>query len=618
MSGLSYHLKCPWSPKRILIGVLILGICLLLIKTFWSGKSEDKTAHLSSHLPTIVEIEKIPQAGTYISTQTIALAKLIRSAKKHARGSKTLDYLMQASDTMDALLTHMDINPESVYQRSLKTPTSVCPEQFKDGHAGWPLYHTGFDKVDCNYGQPLSSLITIIKSIRSDNRKLSENFEEAKTFISSVSKTFENVNVMIAVSSTVLSNQIKQLFPKLKVISYEGESEGIGLNKIISSVNTPYLLIARNVEFMTNDSRLERLISVKESLDVAYVGASFRYRNGHWRKGCYQSVYRNFTLKYKEGYDESFQGCMYCDYSKGPFLTSTKYIKRNSFQDLNEDRGLYEDWFLRVYQKGEEGIVCPDSMFDTNPRPVSSVSWNSFFDIWNLFQIRIPGGITISKKCGKKESSSSPSKAMSLCKYLDTTEAVKVVMRSCAEVGMICELQEGTTLGAVKMEKTIPWDIDYDLRFITNNCSLCKKLADKFKNNGMSYGDFVTPCCTKVLKLGEINYVGVGYKRAGGDISGHPTLDTEIYSKMGFKPTKVFFDGEWLNVPRNPGFILRNRYGLELFQHAEHWRFTDGNEADPRLTYKAFSFSPCSTPGRHECLDRYNPDGNIQFKGLLP
>ncbi|XP_060599072.1 uncharacterized protein LOC132752724 [Ruditapes philippinarum] len=349
--------------------------------------SEDND-HLSSQLPTINEIEKIPHLESDVSRRAIALAKLIRSAKKHARGSKTLNYLMQASDTMDALLTHMNMNPESVYQRSLKIPTSVCPEKIKDGY-----------------------------SIRSDYRKLSENFEKAKTFIS----------------------------------------------------------------------------------------------NGHWWKGCYQSVYRNFTLKYKEGYDESFQGCMYCDYSKGPFLSSTKYIKRNSFQDLNEDGGLFEDWFLRVYQKGEEGIVCPDSMFDTIPNPVSSESWNLFLDIWNLFQIRIPGGITVRKRCGKKESSSSPSKAMSFCKYLDTTEAVKVVMRSCEEVRMICELQEGTTLGAVKMEKTIPWDIDYDIRFITNNCSVCKKLADKFKKNGMSYGDFVTPCCNKVLKLGEINYVGVGY-----------------------------------------------------------------------------------------------------------
>ena len=39
-------------------------------------------------------------------------------------------------------------------------------------------------------------------------------------------------------------------------------------------------------------------------------------------------------------------------------------------------------------------------------------------------------------------------------------------------------------------------------------------------------------------------------------------------------PTKVFFSGSWLNVPFNPGLYVRNRYGREVYKHAEHWLST--------------------------------------------
>lgn len=77
-------------------------------------------------------------------------------------------------------------------------------------------------------------------------------------------------------------------------------------------------------------------------------------------------------------------------------------------------------------------------------------------------------------------------------------------------------------------------------------------------------------------------------------------------------PTKVFFSGSWLNVPFNPGLYVRNRYGREVYKHAEHWLST--GKLSGWDTYEAGMFGSCPVKGFHGCLDQYHPDGSIQFE----
>lgn len=93
------------------------------------------------------------------------------------------------------------------------------------------------------------------------------------------------------------------------------------------------------------------------------------------------------------------------------------------------------------------------------------------------------------------------------------------------------------------------------------------------------------------------------------------TLTSGLLATNGIKPTKVFLDGQLIPVPRNPGNYLRNQYGNELYAHAEHWRVLKIDESEK---YKSKTFTSCQTIGRHDCLDRYNGDGNIQFTTHLP
>lgn len=96
---------------------------------------------------------------------------------------------------------------------------------------------------------------------------------------------------------------------------------------------------------------------------------------------------------------------------------------------------------------------------------------------------------------------------------------------------------------------------------------------------------------------------------------GQHKMDSEESLASGHQPTKVLFSGQWVNVPANPGLHVRNRYGKELYRHAEHWTST-GAESSWEA-YDTSGFVSCPAKGFHSCLDQYLPDGSIQFENLF-
>jgi len=75
-------------------------------------------------------------------------------------------------------------------------------------------------------------------------------------------------------------------------------------------------------------------------------------------------------------------------------------------------------------------------------------------------------------------------------------------------------------------------------------------------------------------------------------------------------------NGRWLATGYNPGQIMRNRYGLEVYRHAIHWRNLGFNSS--YINYSTNQFVPCDKPGDQKCLSQYRTDGNLQFSDPIP
>ncbi|XP_045206601.2 uncharacterized protein LOC123558814 [Mercenaria mercenaria] len=549
-----------------------------------------------------------------ITDKIVSIAKFIHNAKKHVRGSKTSDFLKEASGSMNDLLKILNIEQGKIYNRSVYEPRSVCSEEFMGTLYGAPFFYKGFETNVCNYSTPIWELVTFVKYFNFQKTDIQKSNNEIEIFLSSVYKFNVNVHVIVGLNLSITHN-FRSKYPTLNLVDSKGKSDGTVLNNLISEVKTPYVLLARNSEFLTQDVRLERLVREIEQLNVTVAGGAFRNADGHWKKGCFQAMYRNFTLKYLEGYDESFHECLFCDYILGPFVTTKHYLKENQFYSLNENEGLFEEWFLRVSQARLESVVCPDSMFHVQLQYESNIKWDKFMRKWNIHKCVPPTGLSMVEKYASYRCEFKASKAIPPGNLQYNANAVKIVMNICEEAGIICELQEGTALGAVKLEKTLPWERDVDLTFLTANYSSIMKLKSTFQKKGFGFTALDERwCCVDNITAGgqfQMRYLGWNI-----ELYGQHKMDTEILIKEGIKPTKVLLDGQWVNVPRNPGLFVRNRYGREMYQHAEHWMET--GDSDGWINYKTNVFKQCTKQGDHDCLDRYNADGDLPFIEILP
>ncbi|KAL4229673.1 hypothetical protein ACF0H5_010061 [Mactra antiquata] len=616
-----------WRKVKLIL--ILLGItslsCLLISSAFISKYyTEVQVEDKGKVFDTIIQVRRDASVARTITNNTLPeedgvddefktklkfVAKSIFEANKHVRGSKTSDYLKQAIKSMNDLLNSVGIDHKSLYKRSTHAPKSVCPETFMGTTFGYPFFYHGFEPTNCTFAKPLWKLVTIVKVF--DNE---EDVSSVRKFVSSVYNVNVNLSVIVSLTSKKTANAVKLSFPNLVARTHDAGNTGNVWNNAVNEVNTPYVLIARNVEFLTNDSRLERLVREFESLNVVAVSGASRDGNGHWKKGCFQSVYRNYSLRYLEGYDESLHECIFCDYTEGPFVTSRAYLLKNKFLDVEDSSGLFEDWFLDIASNKRETAVCPDAMFHVNRRrnsetKVDATKWMKMMKKWNIIKMQTPFGVTIRKSC---DGQTGPN---NICKLQHNADAVNEIMKVCEENGMFCELQEGTALGAVKFEKTLPWEMDADLTFLTANFSEFNKIIPKLVAYGMDKSSKTdTWCCVDGVNAG--GKFKLRYKGWNIEMYGQHIMDSERMTQRGIKSTKVLLDGKWVTMPRNPGLFVRNRYGREIYQHALHW-LTTGDKSG-WINYKTNIFAPCDKPGAQFCLDRNNADGNLPFEDMLP
>ena len=618
---------CRMHPVAMLSILLIIGVILTLVG-FSNHISEQRTGLsvmpvknriginvLTKHTRNTRKNVTIPQEIYDIKDKIAQLAIKIYNAKKHARGIKTSDSLTAAVHLVDSILENLSIDPGPLRKRNIGVASSVCPEEYKGSTYGYPFFYKGFEVKNCEYGKHITDLVTVVAYIKSLDSQ-GGIAKAVETFVRSVYSLHRNMSLVIAANvPKQTANKFTKEFPNLIFKdTIRGWKAGKVWNMLIDAVNTKYAFVARNVAFLTNDARFERLIREIENLHLAAGGGAFRTPDGHWTNGCHQMAMRNYSLTYGHGYDESIQECLICDYIEGPFIASTETLKNVSFKNFEESSGLFEDWFLRLNQVKKEVAVCPDVMFNTFKTAQERAKWDLFLIDWDLYRVQTPLGQTILSKCNRGVAFSN-TKATSQCGLNLLTNAIKFIMSTCEEENIICELQEGTVLGAMKFNKVLPWERDADITFLSDNYSAFLALRDKFEKSGYRFTDQgQASCCKDNRSMGGKFHIGT----TGWNIEmfGQHMMDSEQLIKAGMSPSKVLLDGKWVNVPRNPGLFARNRYGHEIYRHALHW-LTLGLKSGWE-NYNTRSFLKCEEYSHHACLDLFNTDGNLQFKQVMP
>lgn len=369
----------------------------------------------------------------------------------------------------------------------------VCPEKYTNSTAGYPFFYNGWDLEECKGVPRFSDVLTIsINALRED-----ENFVNKRLLpmLFDIAKNYSGLSVHIASKKIISKEELQKLDLKVEFHSeaLDEKSPGKTWNYLVKVAKTPYVLIARNMDyFLGMDARLERLIRQIDSLKLDFVGSAYRNLQGHWSMNCHQMTIKNFSLVYQTGYHASKEECVFCDDVTGPFVARTEFLKGQAFDENLAEDILFHDFFIGHKLRKSKMAVCPDSMFYvdyTERRKHVQSKWLPVAKKYRLLNILLPNNEKLKFGCQELELECKMVKgtALSPCCLKELADMIKFFMKTCEREGMLCELQEGTLLGALKLGKVLPWERDADLTFFSGNFSKLKTLGEKFRKNGYRF-----------------------------------------------------------------------------------------------------------------------------------
>ena len=397
----------------------------------------------------------------------------------------------------------------------------VCPEVYKGSIHGYPFYRKGFETEQCSVKRDIKDLVTLIfddvvvTTATGDQNVIfnpTGRVGRILRFIESVYRSYPGIRTHFIMGKNWNQRQLDVIKDKTELnlrnkftihyLKNYAFNKGELLQSIIDRIKTEYILIAPSLTTFTKDINLERLIRVLSTREnTIFAGGSYRNLTGHWSHGCLQTQLKNYTLSYKSGYYHSFAECLVCDDLPGPFLAKTAMLRDIGFH-LSGDHGLLRDLFLRVKDRhssshpglnhgGTAVVTCPDVMFHMQTPPVRDDELANFANKHNIKKIVEVDGKTRWFGCRRRirhrNGEKCPLKSglvVPPCCLENIADAIKFVMEQCGKNNITCELQEGTLLGAVKLNKVLPWERDADITFLTADFSKLVKIKDVFTRQG--------------------------------------------------------------------------------------------------------------------------------------
>ena len=253
-----------------------------------------------------------------------------------------------------------------------------------------------------------------------------------------------------------------------------------------------------------------------------------------------------------------------------PFVATTSVLKDIKFHETISEGMLFKDYFFRLFKKKIKVGSCPDVMYlvrddvitssQTRQQWLPMVSSNALNKVVTVERKTFTYTCEESKVAGRL----TPGFGIAPCKLQKLADIIKFVMKKCREHNILCALNAGTAVGALKVNSVLPWEKDADISYYYKNSSAMEKLKSEYQKAGYP----LRPSKKEQLTGKPIFHPGgSGWKI---DLYPFPELWTEELKFKGEQPTKILLDGDWVETPRNIGRHIRNRYGPEIYKHVQH------------------------------------------------
>ena len=529
---------------------------------------------------------------------------------------------MDLTDALNRLLAIVGDLPSTVSQGSASKqnarPLDVCPDKYLGELSDYPFHETSRPLQNCTNARPFNAVLSILLNgldMGSDDKIVK--------LLSEIAYAYPSLVVHVAVRRKVKIPQANKLDVRQHVMT-PTVLAGTVWNSLAKKATTDYVLVGRRLDRFSWFARLERMVRImSENHDVDIVGGAVRTPDGHWHMGCYESTERNYTLTYKDGYRSSRHSCAFCGYLLSPFVVRTIELRKSNLSPALPSSVAFFDYFLRLADRKKTVMSCPDVMFYILSETTLTVdqlrrAWTPVVRKRLLNRVRFPDGrrevnfscTEAGLRCNLKAGVILP-----LCCVRNLVHKIHDILALCEKIGLYCQLDCGTTMGALKFNGILPWEQDADLIYRPGNTTFWDH-EDEFLKLGykivLQRPKKCKPFDRNNIQCQFINVISKSFPlQLFPDLRRESTIK-EFSTKEELFPTKMLLGGQWVNAPKNPGLTIHNRYGHETLKHVEHWVIY--GQKTSFATYKAGRFKPCPKPGSHICLDRYFPDGSLEFQ----
>uniref|UniRef100_A0A915J1G1 Uncharacterized protein n=1 Tax=Romanomermis culicivorax TaxID=13658 RepID=A0A915J1G1_ROMCU len=390
-------------------------------------------------------------------------------------------------------------------------------------------------------------------------------------------------------------------------------------------------------------------------LNVDVAAGSHRFSDGRWSRACFATAMKNYTFKIVEGYDLSYNSCIFCDYASGPFVAKRDFLLENLNDTFSTDDHLrdgleFVDFYASVY-------VCPDVMFTVDSRQpffdrritYDKSWWLPFVKKFGLNKIILQDDGRLEFSCQESETQCDSIRGliMPICCLQELSDALKFVFDVFEKHNLTLEIEAAhsiaysgltrerfwvpvvqilksisttrTGVGGVKLYGINPYERDADVDTDIHYYAQIDALAPVFAKKGYKLAPY--PQMTNETECLHKDWINCGYYLLSTinwsiEMWGVNKLGSEEAHQVGSTSrTKVFVDGRWMTSLYSPALSVRNEYGDDIFQHVEHWDTLGYESGWVQPTTGAFS--KCPHVGFHACLDRYLGVGNIQFRDII-
>ena len=378
------------------------------------------------------------------------------------------------------------ISPQHSDDRISLLRHGLCPEVYNDSTHGYPFFETGFVTSYCEKeSKPIGDYISAVFNFMTES---SISSTEVQALIYSYTTLYPSIPVYVVIPAGITLGEAVHACAHVEMGDHE-VYPGSAWNRAIALVKTEFIFVSTGVSGFDDDSNLERLLRSIIVLDVPIVGGAIKTPTGSWDMGCVQTVFRNYSLIYFSGYWHSLNECVFCTHISSPFLAKTQFLLDHKLPENIEASVLFTEYFLSLSQTSVHFAVCPDVMFHITESYLSNhnaSTWLPMARRWKIIGIRFPDKHEITYACDelKIKCAFQSGIAVPPCCLRLLSEQIKYIMRTCEKHHIICELQEGTLMGAVKFGKVLSWERDADITVLSSNFSAFVNLSPVFASAG--------------------------------------------------------------------------------------------------------------------------------------